>query len=460
VRYTPTGVAKVSGRYEPAGEQGFHWEDPQFGINSGLDASKAGDRVSREIGPAYLKPPDRGVPLPRSGQSPLAAGPTALPSLGLRGFDRMQKHHTVAATTDAYLDAINRRAVNSPRVLWLSPLMRPLARVQAEALRQRGVDVLLVTSDQHPESDTARDYELVLDPRFRTASTWPATLAAWRELRAYRPDVVITELVRDPRWIALAGRAPRIQLVHDERPHDTVERRPAYEHAVFDRWGSGAAATITYSNYAAVTVATRRDVIGTRVHVLPLTSDLDPTLVPPLVDPNGRRDFLMLGRLQPYKNIDVVLEAWQRHVDGGGWRGDELVLIGDGPLILRSLPEYVRWRPGRYRYSDIVGTVAAAKGAIAHYRCASQSGVQVLSMQLGVMPIVSTAGGLPEYQPPGCPPIGIDDVAGLAAAFDELADPFTATLLGASAARHYAERFTLDCAVDGLWKLLTEVLSR
>jgi dTDP-4-dehydrorhamnose 3,5-epimerase len=32
VKYTPTGVAKVSGRYEPAGEQGFRWEDPQFGI--------------------------------------------------------------------------------------------------------------------------------------------------------------------------------------------------------------------------------------------------------------------------------------------------------------------------------------------------------------------------------------------------------------------------------------------
>jgi hypothetical protein len=83
-----------------------------------------------------------------------------------------------------------------------------------------------------------------------------------------------------------------------------------------------------------------------------------------------------------------------------------------------------------------------------------------MSMQLGVMPIVSTVGGLSEYQPPGCPPIGIDDVPGLAAAFDELADPFTATLLGAAAARHYTERFSVECAVDGLWKVLTEVLSR
>ena len=321
--------------------------------------------------------------------------------------------------------------------------MRPLARVQAEALRQRGVDVLLVTSDRHPESDAARDYELVLDPRFRTASTWPATLAALRRIREYRPHVVIAELVRDPRWIALADLAPRIQLVHDGGLNDTAERRPAYERAVFDRWGAGSAATITYSDYVAALVATQRDVAGTRVHVLPLTSDLDATLVPPLVNAEERHDFVMVGRFK-YKNVDVVLDAWQRHVDGGGWRGDELVLIGDRTLIIRSLPAYVRWSPGSYRYSDVVRTIAAAKGSIAHYRRASQSGVQVLSMQLGVTPIVSPVGGLPEYQPPSCPPIGIDDVAGLAAAFDELADPFTATLRGAAAARHYALRFAVD----------------
>jgi glycosyltransferase involved in cell wall biosynthesis len=337
--------------------------------------------------------------------------------------------------------------------------MRPLARVQAEALHRRGADVLLVTSDQHPESDAARDYELVLDVRFRWASAWPATIAALREVRAYQPDVVITEQVRDPRWIALAGRAPRIQIVHDERPNGGAEPRPAYQRAVFERWGAGAVATITYSNYAAVAVATRRDVIGTRVHVLPLTSDLDPALVPPLVDSGERRDFVMLGRQQAYKNIDVVFEAWQRHVDGSAWRGDELVLIGDGPLVLRSLPEYVRWCPGRYRYAEIVETVAAAKGSVAYHRRGSQSGVQLLSMQLGVMPMVSTVGGLPEYQPPGCPPIDVDDVAGLVAAFDELADPFTSTLLGAAAARHYTEHFAVDRAVDGLWNLLSDVLS-
>jgi glycosyltransferase involved in cell wall biosynthesis len=361
--------------------------------------------------------------------------------------------------TSASIPRDYRQHANTPRVVWLSPYLRPLARVQAEALRDRGVDVLLVTTDRHPESDRARDYELVLDLKFRTASTW---LAAQRRIREHRPDVVITEQVRDPRWIALAGRIPRIQLVHDERRDDgrrTDGRRERriYERAVSDRWGAHSAATVTYSNYAAIAAATRRDVAGTPMNVVPLCSDLDPALVPTFVGPEERRDFVVAGRLNSQKNIDVVLEAWQLHVDGESWRGDELLLIGNGPLVIRTLPAYVRWRPGNYRYADVVHTLAAAKGSVAHYRSASQSGVQMLSMQLGVMPIVSPVGGLPEYQPPVFPPIGADDVVGLTAAFDELSDPLTATLRGAAAARHYAECYAVEHAVDGLLSVLSDV---
>ena len=370
------------------------------------------------------------------------------------GPDRSRKHDKVTTLTNAGIPRGSTEGANPLRVVWLSPLMRPLARVQTEALRARGMDVLLVTTDRHPESDTRRDYEMVLDLSFRTASTW---LAAWRRIHEHRPDVVIAERVRDPRWIALAGRTPRIQVVHDERRDEGSRRRRAYARAMFDRWGSRSAATVTYSNYAAIAVAIRRDVAGTPVNVLPLCSDLDPALVPPFVGPAERHDFVVVGQLGSQKNIDVVLEAWQRHVDGGSWRGDELLLIGNGPLVIRTLPAYVRWRPGNYRYADVVSTLAAAKGSVAHYRGASQSGVQMLSMHLGVMPIVSPVGGLPEYQPSVFPPIAVDNVAGLTAAFDELSDPLTATLRGAAAARHYADWFGVDHAVDGLWNVLTAV---
>ena len=214
--------------------------------------------------------------------------------------------------------------------------------MQAEALRRRGVDVLLVTSDQHPESDAARDYELVLDPRLRRAATWPATLAAWRRVREYRPDVVIAELVADPRWIALAGSAPRVQLVHDDRPHDPGEQWwPAYTRAVFERWGASSAATVTYSDYVAAgsppgatwpAPACMFCRFPATSHPAPGSSARRPRRPPRLRDDRPA---------PPYKNVDVVLEAWQRHVAGDGWRGDDLVLIGDGPVApapYRSTP--------------------------------------------------------------------------------------------------------------------------
>jgi glycosyltransferase involved in cell wall biosynthesis len=353
---------------------------------------------------------------------------------------------------------LERSEVNSLRVLWLSPWMRQLARVRVDALRQRGVDVLLVTSDQDSAITDTREYEMVLDPRFRKAASWPATFAAWRRIREYRPDVVITELVVDPRWMMLAGGATRVQLVHDDRPHDSDERVPGYKLAVLDRWGARSAFTLAASDYVAAEIVNRRDVVGTGVRMVPLCSDLAEDDVPPFVGADGRRDFVMLGRLNPYKNVDVVLEAWERHVAGGHWCGDDLVFIGDGPAMNRALPAHTRWQSGKYQYSDIVATLAAAKASVAPHRRASQSGVQVLSMQLGVMPIVSTSGALPEFQPPDCPPVGVDDVAQLAARFDKLADSQTAAAYGAAAARHYAQHFTIDRSTDGLLDVLTEVL--
>ena len=103
------------------------------------------------------------------------------------------------------------------------------------------------------------------------------------------------------------------------------------------------------------------------------------------------------------------------------------------------------------------GETARAPQAGAGRALGSVMAVLALSMHLGVMPIVSAVGGLPEYQPPLFPPVGVDDVAGLTDAFDELADPLTATLHGAAAARHYADSFAVDHAADGLVTVLTDV---
>src|SRR5207237_5978918 len=61
------------------------------------------------------------------------------------------------------------------------------------------------------------EYERVLDPRPKDPRTIAPLLRTHAELRRWRPDVVLAELVWDPRWLLLARLAPLVHLVHDDR---------------------------------------------------------------------------------------------------------------------------------------------------------------------------------------------------------------------------------------------------
>ncbi|NMO02899.1 glycosyltransferase family 4 protein [Gordonia sp. TBRC 11910] len=339
------------------------------------------------------------------------------------------------------------------RILWLSPWLRPLARIYGEQLRAAGDDVLLITSEQHPQPAEPLDWEIVTDPRPKTLRTWPEFARVYRRARAFKPDVVITELVRDPRWLALGALAPRVHFVHDDQPHGADEERPRWEQALFDNWGRSASRTVCFSEYVADRVRPGRR--PGSVAVVPLTSDLPDDVIAAPAAAADRRDFVLVGRLNEYKNLPVVFDAWQRHVDGPGFRGDRLCLFGSAAQT-PQLPDSAWWNGGSYDYDAVLEPLRAAKGSIAHYRLATQSGVQVLSMQLGVAPIVSTHGALPEFQPAAPDPIGPDDVAGLHATFDLLADPDRAGDYGASAATHYRDRYAVDVAAASLRSILLQ----
>jgi glycosyltransferase involved in cell wall biosynthesis len=310
--------------------------------------------------------------------------------------------------------------------------MRTLARVYVDALHDAGHECRLVTSDQHYQPMTPRDYERVLDPRPRDPRTIVPLLRVLAEARRWRPDVVVAELVRDPRWLALARLAPMVHLIHDDAPHDATESRPAWQRALFAHLSRRAVRTVAFSSH----VAAR---LGPGTAVVPLTSDVAEADLPP--EPRERRDFVLYGRMSPYKNVPIALRAWQAHVDSDAYRGDRLLLIGDGPLDLPDLPARCEWRRGRYAYADVLATLAGAKGSLVHYRNATQSGVQLLSAQLGVTPIASDSGALPDFQPPDEAPIGVDDVSGLAAAFAGLADPGIAAARGKACREHYRACF-------------------
>lgn len=341
------------------------------------------------------------------------------------------------------------------RILWLSPNLRPIARTNLEGLRRLGHEILLMTSDAHPESDTARDYERVLPARPIPWRGWWACGKAYREARDFAPDVVVSEYLRDPRWRLFARLGIRARAIHDDKPHDSTHIPPWWNRMLFDTWDEKADATIVFSKYVARSLAEQgRDTAP--IYVVPLQSDLSQSCVPPFVPSERRRDFLLIGRQRPYKNHSVVFAAWEAHTQGAQWRGDKLLIFGDGE-ITTPLPDYCEWIRRGYKYIDLVDRLASAKGSIVHYRGATQSGVQVLSMQLGVPTLVSDSGALPDYQPPGLSVTDIDDVRGLARAIDTLASPTEVAAQSAIALHHYTTHFGSDICADRMAMALERI---
>jgi glycosyltransferase involved in cell wall biosynthesis len=343
------------------------------------------------------------------------------------------------------------------RILWLSPWLRPIARVCAENLRQLGAEIMLITSDLHPESDEARDYETVLLGRPVPTVDWLNIAKAFRAARQFKPDVVVTELLRDPRWRIFGGLAPRVRLLHDDKPHDETHVEPWWIRS-FEPWDEGADATIVFSEYVAKRLR-ERGATRSPIHVAPLVTDLHPSMVPDFVPAHRRKNFVLIGRQRPYKNHGVVFAAWEAHTQSPAWQGDELILLGDGD-IAHKLPAHARWIRAGYKYGEVVGDLACAKGSLVHVRSASQSGVHVMSMQLGIPTLVSEVGALPEYQPPGLSISGINDVNGLARAFDMLADPAEAEKQGRIALAHYQSYYDAPVAAKRLLEIFDDVVSR
>ena len=344
------------------------------------------------------------------------------------------------------------------RILWLSPWFRSMARIHVENLQRLGAEIMLVTANLHFETDQPRHYETVLLGRPIPTAGWLPFFDAYREAKRFQPDIVVTELLRDPRWRMFAKLAPRVRMIHDDKPHDEKHVAPWWNRLFFDRWDTGADATIVFSKYVANSLHAA-GLASSRLYVAPLISDLDQCLVPHFVHAESRKNFIMIGRQWPYKNHDVVFSAWEAHTRGTAWQGDELVVIGRGE-ISRPLPAHARWESGAFQYRHVIPELARSKGSIVHCRNASQSGVQVLSMQLGVSTLVSTAGALPEYQPAGCSITGIDDIDGLASAMDTLADAEEAEIQGKAAQEHFAKYYESPVAARRLLEIFHDILDR
>lgn len=339
------------------------------------------------------------------------------------------------------------------RILWLAPWSRALSRVYADELVRAGHEVLLVTTERHFERWAApAPYEHLLTGSPKQPRSWPSVARAAAAARRLRPDVVVSEEFHDPRLLPLLAIAPSAVLVHDDAPHDATEVKALHHRLVFGRVPRSADVLVTFSEFVARRVRIRwpdRPVVS-----VPLPSEAGEALVPPFVPAAGRRDVVLLGRIGPYKNLPGTLAAWAAHVASAGYRGDRLLIVGDGAQDALPLPPACEWRRERFQFADVLPVLAAAKASLAYYSSATQSGVQVISMQCGTPVLVSATGGLPEYLPPGEEPVPPDRPAALAAALDTVADPEVAAARGRAARARYDAHHHPAVAADALLAVL------
>lgn len=321
------------------------------------------------------------------------------------------------------------------RVLWIAPWGRALARVYLDEMVRGGHEVLLVTTAKHFEKSDAVGYERIITGDPKQPGSLPSVVSALAAAWRLRPDVVVAEELHDPRLLPLLGTAPLATLVHDDAPHDATETKAWHHRLVFRQSSKRAGLLVAFSEHVAAAVRSRSTL---PVAVVPLPSDAGEQHVPPIVPAAERRDMVLIGRIGPYKNVPRTLDAWRLHVASDAYRGDRLLVIGNGPEeAVGPLPEACEWRRERYRFADLMPTLAGAKASLAYYSSATQSGVQVISLQCATTAVVADVGGLPEYLPPGEKPVPADDVAELAAELGRLADPAVAEARGRAGRAHY-----------------------
>ena len=332
------------------------------------------------------------------------------------------------------------------RVLWLAQWFRSLANIYGRGLTIEGHEVQIITTSKHPEPGPPLVEELVC-PKRPYDPTWAHTFVqAERMYRRFRPDVVITDEVTDPAFAVLVQRMrPRWLVIHDALPHDHTHELHGLRKRIRAAEWRRPSHILTFSEHVArVVKSANYNRHSAQVHRIKLLSDVRDEDVPRLRTRNQRRDFVLMGRIAPYKNVDHVLRAWDVHVNSSHYRGDRLIIWGAGqrhpeaPGVSAQRNSSVEWRPEVYRYSEIRdGHFSGFKGNLCVYSEASQSGIQILSAQLGVVPIVSNVGGLPEYQAPALPVLDPADQEGLVDVLNRVADPDIATELGQIARDSY-----------------------
>ncbi|OQA92348.1 MAG: D-inositol 3-phosphate glycosyltransferase [Chloroflexi bacterium ADurb.Bin222] len=162
-----------------------------------------------------------------------------------------------------------------------------------------------------------------------------------------------------------------------------------------------------------------------------LSSELDASIHSPTppralrsgpLPPSPSPVVLFFGRLEKYKGVSVLLQAWERYKAGGGV--GRLILAGKGELHSLwsgALPPEVELRQHRIEDAEALALFREASLLVLPYIGATQSALIPAAYAFGKPVIASRSGALPEYVEEGrtgwlVPP---GDAGALAAALAE-----------------------------------------
>jgi glycosyltransferase involved in cell wall biosynthesis len=274
---------------------------------------------------------------------------------------------------------------------------------QALALRSADAEVFVVCRDHleefagdhtawlgHLADMRASGIEVaIVEGRTASIRAMQTAARARRLVRNWSPDIVHAHPNADP-WLLLGTRGlPVVLTVHDPQPHPGQPELPIAKRQVEAAWMRRADGFVVHG-------AQLRDTLSTRVGSVPIAViphgvrlSAEPAPIP------VERDILLLGRLEPYKGIDVLImameEVWRTRPDvtltvaGRGVCADDVPVHPKIQRIVRYVSE-----------AEVSLLLDKATLFVAPYTEASQSGAVSLALGRGVPAVVSDAGALPD----------------------------------------------------------------
>lgn len=304
-------------------------------------------------------------------------------------------------------DSVDRAAPLTPaeprrplRVVVACSWFLKYSAAQAVGLRSAGAEVAVLCRDRLEEFDgSADEYRravdavrragcdvFVLTGRISSIASLPAFRRVRRALADWGPDVVHAHENNDPRLLALAWPYPRVLTVHDPIPHPGDPQEGPLSAWVARQWVRRADLLVVHGERLAPLIGTEQEVVivphGTKPAAQPYEIPARPTV-------------LLFGRLEPYKGLDVLLDAMDRV-----WheRSDvTLEIVGAGPEAAR-IPDHpgIRRSDGYLPEAKVDSMFGRATIVVLPYTAGSQSGVGSQAVGRGIPTIVSDVGALPE----------------------------------------------------------------